>query len=250
MDIMLRYAPAIRALWYEELKRLLIQQRVEQTVGEGLFNGLSAIKADLSENFALEAGRKQGEPNITRLLIGTLLMAESFAYLRRQPEESLHMATGVVVGKTSTVETLVPVALARATVVAAEADKEALSQLMVSLDRLGHTVTGVFHIHPGDGPGTTMPSGVDTAYMDRLAGRTLVFGIWSRDGYCRIMTVPSGYKVQLYGDGVTEIGKEHNAIIYKLDIEPKSLLGVQPRPAGPVVPGRTVVRPSGADRGL
>jgi len=245
--MILSFAPAIHRSWLQELDRLIIQQRVESQIGPQIQEQMETIRAGLAETVLVKGTNHRPEES-SRFFVSSFLLAESFAYLNRQPEESLHLATGVTVGKICTVENVIPVALTKATVVAAEADPEALSRILAALDRLGHALTGVFHVHPGEGVATTMPSGIDRGYMKRLAGRSLVFGIWSRDGYCRLFTVPAETKVQIYGDGVTDIGRDHDAFIYKLDAPGESLLGFDSRPAEKLVVARTVVRPSGADR--
>ncbi len=241
------FAPAVRQAWSLELDQLVIQHRTENALSRQIEEQMKVFRDGLTESVAVEASKRKADES-SRFFLSSFLLTESFAYLHRQPEESLHLVTGVTIGKTRTVETVVPVALAKATVVAAEADGAALSQILATLDRLGHALTGVFHIHPGNGIETTIPSSVDRNYMKRLSGRSLVFGIWSRDGYCRVLTVPGETKVQLYGDGITEIGKDHDAIIYKLNDPGKSLLGFNPRPAEKLAVARIVVRPSGADR--
>jgi hypothetical protein len=245
-ETLLSYAPSLRRAWLHDLDRLLMQRELAASLRVEMMQEINTMKEGFSETLALEAGKRKAE-DVSRFLLGTFLLSESFAYLHRQPEESLHLVTGVTVGKTCTVETLVPVALSRATVVAAEADGAALASILADLDRLGHNLTAIFHIHPGEGIETTRPSGVDRDYMKRLAGRSVVFGIWSRDGYCRVLTVPSDTKVQLFGDGVTEIRKDEDAHIYKLDNPGKSLLGFNARSSETLVVGRRLVRPAGTN---
>jgi len=247
LRMILTFAPAIQRSWLQELDQLIIQQRVESKVIPQMEQRMEAIRAGLAETLPVKDNNQKPEES-NRFFVSSFLLSESFAYLNRQPEESLHLATGVTVGRTCTVENVIPVELAKATIVAAEADAEALSRILAALDRMGHALTGVFHVHPGEGVATTMPSGTDRDYMKRLAGRSLVFGIWSRDGFCRLFTVPAETKVQIYGDGVTEIGRDHDSFIYKLDAPGKSLLGFNPRSTEKLVVARTVVRPSGADR--
>jgi hypothetical protein len=227
------------------LDRLLLEESVENALWARFEEHMEIFKQEIRAAHPVPVMPKTEE--ILSFLMSAFFLSESFAYLCRQPEESLHLATGVAIGKTFTVETLVPVALSNATVVAAEADRAAMSRILASLDRLGHCVTGVFHIHPGEGAGATAPSSVDKAYMERLAGRALVFGIWSRDGYCRVMTLPGDTSVQIYGDGITETRKENHAVIYKFKASGESLLGYGQRPAERVVVGRKLVRPAGTD---
>jgi hypothetical protein len=244
---LLSYAPDFKRALTKELGRLLMEESVERAIWERLEERLKTFKQELQLAPAAAGPAKAEEVQARSFMMSTFFLSESFAYLRRQPEESLHLATGVAIGNTFTVETLVPVALSHATVVAAEADRAALSRILASLDRLGHCLTGVFHIHTGEGIGATTPSSVDHAYMQRLAGRALVFGIWSRDGYCRVMTLPADTTLQIYGDGIAEARKENHAVIYKLNTSGESLLGFGQRSAERVVVGRKLVRPAGTD---
>jgi len=232
-----------------ELEQLVIEEGIEQSVMtqiEERLKGLDRRFDRSTPEHPKEAPKK--EP--PRFVPSTYLLAESFAYLRRQPEESLHLATGVVLGTATTVDTLVPVPLANATVISAEADPAGLSRVLADLDRVGHYLTGVFHIHPGEGIGATQPSSVDRAYMERLRGRSLVFGIWSRDAYCRVMTIPEDTPIELYGNAVVETRKENHAIVYKLEHTRESLLGYYAGSAERMAVGRTLVRPARTRSGV
>lgn len=253
MKTIMDYAPEVRAATRRELKKLLTKDYIQTTVRKSVKIQVGRAKKEilneLKEPLAVSKQQAVKEPAPPQgFLISSFLLAESFAYLSRQREESLHFCTGIKIGQCWTVDTLIPVGLKSASVIAAEGEDSEVFRVLSALDRLGHRLTGVFHIHPGQGRQANCPSSVDTAYMHRMSGRHLVFGIWARDGFLRLMTLPDKQDVRLFGDGVEDFGREGNERIYRLSKPGQSVLGYGPRPAAAVAVGRTVVGPTGENR--
>jgi len=228
LKTLMDYAPTVRAATRRELKKLLTKDYIESRVRSEVQSQISRAKAEMLEKIKrLRALRRKPKEQEIRpgFLLSSFLLAESFAYLSQQREESLHFCTGVKIGQCRTVDTLLPVGLKSASVIGAEAESPEVFRVLSALDRTGHSLTGVFHIHPGAGRQANCPSSVDNAYMKRLAGRQLVFGIWARDGFLRLLTLPDKQEVHLFGENVEDLGKEGNERIFRLSKPGQSVLG-------------------------
>lgn len=220
---LMKYAPTLSRKIHHKLEKLELL-RIVASIAREEVNGLrSEIKEEILR-LSLSLGDKTTEKSF---LVSTLFLGESFHYLSRQPEESLHFASGSTHDGCITVNFFLPVKLGHATVVGAEADRRSLFQAFSTLENMGHSLTGVFHIHPGSGPASIDPSGTDRAYMKRLKGRAVVFGIWSRDAWLRLISLSAEHEIQFQGEGIKEIERNEREVVCKLERRlRRSLLGL------------------------
>jgi len=94
------------------------------------------------------------------------------------------------------------------------ADIPSTHNLLIKLEQFGHRFLAHFHSHPGNGPDTTHPSGIDLDFQRRLerAGHLALMAIFSRDGFVRIVRADHNYELDIYGKGV----EQHAPGIYRL----------------------------------
>lgn len=143
-----------------------------------------------------------------RFLISSHFLHESFNYLNRQEEESLHLVTGPESGKLNILSTIIPLALKIQTIVEADAESEELRVTFLRMDKLKYHLLGYFHIHPGMGPDATHPSGTDLKLQDMLerGGYRAIGAIFSRDGFFRFHASKMP-EIELFGEGVERINE-------------------------------------------
>ena len=214
-ETLLGYAPRYRSFVQKRLGTLRLQALLEATLDVRLGEKTRELKQALSNLLEAHEGCRKDSDKKPAFVLSSLLLEESFGYLSQQPEESLHFATGIKERNLILVDHFLPVDLEKATTIFAQASDPSLFRLYSKLERLGHTITGVFHIHPGAGLSSNHPSSTDRSYMKRLDGRFLVFGIWSRDRILRLF-IPKGTDLQFYGEGVEEIERNGQEIICRL----------------------------------
>jgi hypothetical protein len=84
------------------------------------------------------------------------------------------------------------------------ADTRSTHKLLIKLEQFGHRLLAHFHSHPGNGPDSTNPSGIDENFQRRLesAGHVAVMAIFSRDGFVRFVRMDQNIEIEIYGEGV------------------------------------------------
>ena len=94
------------------------------------------------------------------------------------------------------------------------ADTRSTHNLLIKLEQFGHRLLAHFHSHPGKGPDSTHPSGIDENFQKRLesAGHVAVMAIFSRDGFIRFVRMDQDGDIEIYGQGV----EQHAPGIYRL----------------------------------
>lgn len=86
---------------------------------------------------------------------------------------------------------------------------------LMRIDSYGGLLAGVFHIHPGKGPGSIDPSATDINDQARREkmGMKAIGAIFSRDGYFRFFSKDLGFNVEVVGKGV----KRHGRYLYQFE---------------------------------
>jgi proteasome lid subunit RPN8/RPN11 len=156
------------------------------------------------------------QPAIPEYLVSSWFLAECAAYLLSHAEghERLHLATGIKLSDNRrTLAHLVKVPLDLQSPVAAQANREELTKLLIQMDSFGHHLYGLFHSHPGRGVLATTPSGIDLDTHKRFAkgDYPLVSAIFERSGFVRFFS-DSPFTISLYGKGVEHV-EDH---VYKI----------------------------------
>ncbi len=81
-------------------------------------------------------------------------------------------------------------------------------QKIISLaEEHGHLVLGMFHSHMSRGPGSTSPSSIDRAFLERMAQLECdcLGGIFSLDGFMSFYTLQKEFDIEVYGKGVKKV---------------------------------------------
>ena len=149
-----------------------------------------------------------------RYAISSLFLHESFKKLTPGPEEEFFFITGNEVEGTFVLDQWAEFAHQKRSIVGVTADTRATHKLLIKLEQFGHRLLGHFHSHPGNGPDSTNPSGIDENFQRRLesAGHVAVMAIFSRDGFVRFVRLDQNFDIEIYGEGV----EKHAPGIFKL----------------------------------
>jgi proteasome lid subunit RPN8/RPN11 len=153
------------------------------------------------------------ENNRLVFISSSLFLHESFDYLNKGKPESLHFVTGPQLGNKAILDRIIPLLLQTQTFIFARADSVAVRKALIYLSRCEHKLQGCFHIHPGVGIDSTIPSGIDLRLQETLdrGGYGAVSAIFSRDGYIRFYS-SLDFEIQIYGKGAEKI----DARVYRI----------------------------------
>lgn len=159
-------------------------------------------------------GRKDVAPGRRRYAISSLFLHESFKKLTPGPEEEFFFITGNEVDGTFVLDQWAEFAHQKRSIVGVTADARSTHRLLIKLEQFGHHLLGHFHSHPGNGPDSTNPSGIDENFQRRLesAGHVAVMAIFSRDGFVRFIRLDQNFDIEIYGEGV----EKHAPGIFRL----------------------------------
>ncbi len=154
----------------------------------------------------LEDSSSVKQEGIQTHILSSLFLHDCFRFLNKGREESMHFVTGPQVGNVSILDRIIDLPLKMQTFVFAKAEDVAVRKTLIYLSKCEHRLQGCFHIHPGMGIGSTMPSGVDLRLQGTLdrGGYKAIGAIFSRDGYIRFYS-GFDFEMQIYGKGVEKI---------------------------------------------
>jgi proteasome lid subunit RPN8/RPN11 len=141
-----------------------------------------------------------------RFTVSSLFLYECFAKLTADENEQFVFITGSEVGGVMVLDQVIDLVDSRRSVVGVEAEPKSTHRLLIKLEQFGHRLLAHFHSHPGNGPESTRPSGIDQRFQQRLenAGHMAVAAIFSRDGYVRFFRLDGEFQVEIHGNGVEE----------------------------------------------
>jgi len=139
-------------------------------------------------------------------IISSLFLHDCFNFLNTKKIESLHFVTGPELGYTSILDRIIDFEIEIQTSVFARGNSNSVRKALIQLGKYEHKLQGCFHIHPGIGTSSTMPSCIDLRLQETLdrGGYTAIGAIFSRDGFIRIYS-SIDFELQVYGKGVEEI---------------------------------------------
>jgi hypothetical protein len=157
---------------------------------------LSSLGKIVAENAPDATGR--------RYVVSSLFLHDCFRKLTADGNEQFFFVTGAEIDGTYVLDQGLEFAHERRTRVGVEASMPSTHRLLIRLEEFGHKFLAHFHSHPGNGPGSTRPSGTDENFQKRLeaAGHVAVMAIFSRDGYVRFKRMDGQCEVEIYGEGV------------------------------------------------
>jgi hypothetical protein len=159
-------------------------------------NFLASLQEIVAENTPDARGR--------RYVVSSLFLHDCFRKLTADRDEQFFFITGAEIDGAYVLDQRLEFAHERRTRVGVEASMPSTHKLLIRLEEFGHKFLAHFHSHPGNGPGSTRPSGTDENFQKRLeaAGHVAVMAIFSRDGYVRFMRMDGQCEVEIYGEGV------------------------------------------------
>ena len=148
--------------------------------------------------------------NQRRYVVSARLLCDCYRYLNRDHRnESIVDISGIRYGNIFLMERMECVAHESTSPVHARSDLQSTFRTLMIIDAYGGVLAGVFHIHPGRGPGATQPSSTDFVDQARRekGGMNAIGGVFSRDGFIRFFTHRMPFDVQVVGKGVKEHGE-------------------------------------------
>lgn len=153
------------------------------------------------------------ENNRCVYVASSLFLHESFNYLNKGRVESLHFVTGPNLGNISVLDRIIDLPLQVQTLIFARAEEVAVRKALIYLSKCDHKLQGCFHIHPGVGIDSTIPSGIDLRLQETLdrGSYKAIGAIFSRDGYIRFYS-SLDFEVEIYGKGMEKI----DARVYRI----------------------------------
>jgi hypothetical protein len=146
-------------------------------------------------------------------VVSSLFLRDCHTYLTQGRAEQMRAITGTRCKHLYTLERMVPLVLETQSAVRATATNESVFDALLSLDRFGHALHGMFHSHRMRGIPT--PSSIDREFQQRLdrGGYPAIQAIFSDDGFIRFFGGQKPFRIQVYGTGVKKIDDR----TYKLD---------------------------------
>lgn len=149
-----------------------------------------------------------------RYAVSSLFLHESFKKLTADRDEQFFFITGSEVDGVFVLDHWAEFAHEKRSVVGVTGDTRSTHKLLIKLEQFGQRLLATFHSHPGDGPESTRPSGIDSNFQQRLesAGHVAVMAIFSRDGFIRFFRLDRTIDIEIHGQGV----QKHAPGIYRL----------------------------------
>ena len=149
-----------------------------------------------------------------RYAVSSLFLHESFKKLTADQDEQFFFITGSEVEGVLVLDQWAEFAHQKRNFVGVTADSKSTHRLLIKLEQFGHRLLAHFHSHPGNGPDSTRPSGIDENFQQRLesAGHLAVMAVFSRDGFVRFVRLDQNVDIAIFGQGV----EQHAQGIYKL----------------------------------
>ena len=160
---------------------------------------------------SMEARADCGVP---RFVASSFFLHECFTKLTADQSEEFSFITGAEVGGALVLDQLIELEHDKRTHLGVTANVGFTHGLLIRLEQFGHRLLAHFHSHPGRGPGSTHPSGIDEKFQQRLesAGHQAVAAIFSRDGFVRFFRMDGKFEIEVFGEGV----EQHEAHIFKI----------------------------------
>jgi len=162
----------------------------------------------------IDCKKKALAPMRHRYAVSSLFLHESFTKLTADQDEEFFFITGNEVDNVFVLDQWAEFAHQKRSMVGVTADTRSTHKLLIKLEQFGHRLLAHFHSHPGNGPDSTRPSGIDENFQRRLesAGHIAVMAIFSRDGFIRFVRLDQNIEVEIYGEGV----EKHAPGIFRL----------------------------------
>lgn len=170
--------------------------------------------AEISDS--LNPAHSTGTAERPRYAVSSLFLYESFKKLTVDSKEQFFFVTGTEMEGALILDQWAEFAHQTRTAGRATGDIQSTHKVLIRLEQFGHRLHGHFHSHPGNGPSSTQPSGIDEDFQRRLeaAGHLAVMAIFSRDGFVRFVRLDGIPEIEIYGTGVEK--HDDGKTIYRL----------------------------------
>jgi hypothetical protein len=155
----------------------------------------------------------EASPAVSLYMMGSLFAAEAFDFLMstsrrqdgQQEAESMALVSGVRVGGVRGWDRLVKTPISFRSKVGAAIDGPALSMALRMLDKHGHALYGVIHLHLHHG--APSPSSTDLALQKKFedGGYPVVQAVFSESGHFRFFSHDREFEVMTYGTGIERL---------------------------------------------
>jgi hypothetical protein len=189
--------------------------------------GREALLTIISDLTQMKTGVEEPGKKL-RFQISSLFLKECWEYLIRDPgkNERLHLVTGTITEDgTRVLSRMETVRYGKQSAAYVCADGVDAHQKIISLaEDHGHLVLGMFHSHMSRGAGSSSPSSVDTAFLERMGqvGCDCLGGIFTMDGHVRFYMLEKEFDIQVYGKGVTKVNEKPFQKIFHIGKEEKA----------------------------
>jgi hypothetical protein len=162
----------------------------------------------------IAAGTEARAHSVPRFVVSSFFLHECFKKLTADQSEQFSFITGVELGGALVLDQLIELEHDKRTQLGVIANAGFTHRLLIRLEQFGHRLLAHFHSHPGRGPESTHPSGIDEKFQQRLesAGHQAVAAIFSRDGFVRFFRMEGKFEIEVFGEGV----EQHEAHIFKI----------------------------------
>lgn len=139
-----------------------------------------------------------------RFAVSSWFLHECFKKLTADQDEQFFFVTGAEVDGIMVLDQIGEIAHQKRSRMGVVADIPSTHNLLIRLEEFGHRFLAHFHSHPGNGPESTIPSGIDENFQRRLekGGHLAVMAIFSRDGYIRFARMDGNFEIAIFGEGV------------------------------------------------
>jgi hypothetical protein len=156
--------------------------------------------------------------DVPRFVVSSLFLHECFKKLTADRSEQFSFITGIEIAGAFVLNQILELEHDSRTPAGVQANAAFTHRLLVTLERFGHRLLAHVHSHPGNGPSSTTPSGIDENFQSRLerAGHLAVAAIFSRDGYVRFFRMDRKFEVEVFGEGV----KKHAPNVFQITQAP------------------------------
>lgn len=152
----------------------------------------------------IEAENTWTDAGPRRYTVSSWFLHECFKKLTADLYEQFFFITGPEIDGVHVLDQFAEFAHHKRTEMGVVAEIPSTHNLLIRLEQFGHKFLAHFHSHPGIGPGSTRPSGIDEGFQGRLekAGHLALMAIFSRDGYVRFVRLDQNFEIEIYGEGV------------------------------------------------
>ena len=146
----------------------------------------------------------------------TPFLRELVAFLTTTSEENAAYVSGIQLGRFRILTRIIPVAMHSTSIVHANARSDSCAEVLIQLVETDLPLVAMAHSHPGMGPESTRPSGVDLSYMGTVQknGAKVVGLIVTRDHCVRFFSSTLPFEVHVQGNEFQAVNDDEN--IYQL----------------------------------